>query len=157
MANRDTIYNYLGYINDKEEGIPDDLAIHIEEEYDYVFDYLNQIKTFIKNVKKEDFKKFKDEEFFDHTKVYKDLEKEFYDKYRSEMTFELADKFMKECILFRLSVFERLERNSINKKDYLKLLTHKKYNNSIPRIVINSYIREALNQLDKIHKKGSKQ
>lgn len=140
--NRREIYNYIGYMNDKEEG----LTITLPETEEKVFEYLDSIKEFIDNIPKETLNKYRKdpEKYFDRSKGYIELEKEFYGKYDANMTFELADKFVKECILFKLSKFKQ---SDLDECGNIKMLIRKEHTCSIPRVVINSYIREALNKL----------
>lgn len=145
------IYNYIGYMNDKNNEIPESHAISIPEKEDYVFKYLDEIKDFIYNIDKEDFKNFNDEEYFDRTKAYIDLEKEVNEKHNGQLTFELADKFVKACIIYKLSLLDKSMNGTLKTKDGLKILASKDRTSQIPRIIINSYIREALNQLDVLH------
>ena len=137
--NRREIYNYIGYMNDK-------LTITLPETEEKVFEYLDSIKEFIDNIPKETLDKYRKdpEKYFDRSKGYIKLEKEFYGKYDANMTFELADKFVKECILFKLSKFKQ---SDLDECGNIKMLIRKEHTYGIPRIVINSYIREALNKL----------
>ena len=139
---RREIYNYIGYMNDKEEG----LTITLPETEEKVFKYLDSIKEFIDNISKKDLDEYRKdpEKYFDRSKGYIELEKQFYEKYDANMTFELANKFVKECILFKLSKFKQ---SDLDEYSNIKMLTRKEHTYSIPRVVINSYIREALNKL----------
>lgn len=141
--NREEIYNYIGYMNDKEQGF----EITLPETDEKVFEYLDSIKEFIDNITSDTLDEYRKDsvQFFDRSKGYIELEKQFYEKYDANMTFELANKFVKECILFKLSKFKQ---SDLNECGNIKMLTRKEHTYSIPRIVINSYIREALNQLD---------
>lgn len=140
---RREIYNYIGYMNDKKEGF----EITLPETDEKVFEYLDSVKEFIDNISKKDLEEYRKdpEKYFDRSKSYIELEKQFYEKYDANMTFELADKFVKECILFKLSTFKQ---SDLDEYGNIKMLTRKEHTYSIPRVVINSYIREALNQLD---------
>ena len=141
------IYNYIGYMNDKEEGSD----IILQEKDKKVLEYLDSIKKFMDNISKDTLDEYRKdpETYFEESKVYKKLEEEFYDKYDSKMNFEIADKFVKECILFKLSKFKQ---SDLDKYGNIKSLTRKDHTCFIPRILINAYIREALDQLNKMNK-----
>lgn len=139
MGMRRNIVNYIGYMNDE--------SVNIEEKDKDAFNYISEIKDFINNITKEDLKKYKSTNIaFDDSDGYIKLEEEFETKYGSKMTFELSDKFVKEAIRFYLAKFK--DENIGESPDWIKLLLKKDFKSTSARIVINSYIRDAINNLD---------
>ena len=139
MRMRRNIVNYIGHMNDK--------LVDIEEQDEKVLNYISEIKNFINSITKEDLKKYKSTNIaFDDSDGYIKLEEEFETKYGSKMTFELSDKFVKEAIRFYLAKFK--DENIGESPDWIKLLLKKDFKSTSARIVINSYIRDAINNLD---------
>lgn len=139
MGMRRNIVNYIGYMNDE--------SVNIEEKDKDAFNYISEIKDFINNITKEDLKKYKSTNIaFDDSDGYIKLEEEFETKYGSKMTFELSDKFVREAIRFYLAKFK--DENIGESPDWIKLLLKKDFKSTSARIVINSYIRDAINNLD---------
>lgn len=139
MRMRRNIVNYIGHMNDK--------FVDIEEQEEKVLNYISEIKNFINSITKEDLKKYKSTNIaFDDSDGYIKLEEEFETKYGSKMTFELSDKFVKESIRFYLAKFK--DENIGETPDWIKLLLKKDFKSTSARIVINSYIRDAINNLD---------
>lgn len=139
MRMRRNIVNYIGHMNDE--------LVDIEEQEERVLNYISEIKNFINSITKEDLNKYKSTNIaFDDSDGYIKLEEEFETKYDSKMTFELSDKFVKEAIRFYLAKFK--DENIGESPDWIKILLKKDFKSTSARIVINSYIRDAINNLD---------
>lgn len=139
MRMRRNIVNYIGHMNDE--------LVDIEEQEERVLNYILEIKNFINSVTKDDLNKYKSTNIaFDDSDGYIKLEEEFETKYGNKMTFELSDKFVKESIRFYLAKFK--DDNIGESPDWIKILLKKDFKSTSARIVINSYIRDAINNLD---------
>ena len=139
MRMRRNIVNYVGYMNYE--------FVDIEEQDEKVLNYISEIKNFINSITKEDLSKYKSTNIaFDDSDGYIKLEEEFETKYGNKMTFELSDKFVKESIRFYLAKFK--DENIGEAPDWIKILLKKDFKSTSARIVINSYIRDAINNLD---------
>ena len=139
MRMRRNIVNYIGHMNDE--------LVDIEEQEERVLNYILEIKNFINSVTKDDLNKYKSTNTaFDDSDGYIKLEEEFETKYGNKMTFELSDKFVKEAIRFYLAKFK--DENIGETTGWIKILLKKDFKSTSARIVINSYIRDAINNLD---------